>query len=276
MLVSPSKSETLFSKLLEFETASDEIVSIPNILVQPGKRVFGKLPDNVPRPIVDGSVSIDLGMTPDAPLGGRQSVNWTDITPISEDGTFEFKSVPGPAQVQVIAICRGWLIRSAKAGRVEGRTFDLRKDQSELEVAFEMEQTGDIRIELSSVNGERIVGAIVSTWPKKRGKYAQGWIASTRRSIDYVERSLKGEMYSSTRDDTNRYCQISDDEGMVTLRDVPVGSEELIFVSHPKYDLPQGIGEDSIGVKYRVNAGETVERLLVLQKRETPKTKEDK
>jgi hypothetical protein len=60
------------------------------------------------------------------------------------------------------------------------------------------------------------------------------------------------------------------------LRDVPVGGEELIFVSHPKYDLPHGIEEDSNGVKYRVNAGETEERLLVLQKRETPKNKEDK
>ena len=279
MLVSPSESGALFSKLLEFETASDKMVSIPNILVQPGMRVFGKLPDNVPRPIVDGSVSIDLGMTPDAPLGGRRPITWTDVTPISKDGTFEFKSVPGPAQMQVIAICRGWLIRSAKVGRVEGKTFDLRKDQTELEVAFEMEQTGDIRLELMGVDGESIVGAKVSIWPNKRGLYAQGWLAETRRSIDYIDRSLKGETNSRRWDDessTNRYYQISDDEGYVTLRDIPVGMEESISVSHPKYVLPRQIGEEDNMINYRVNAGETEERLLVLQKRETPKLKEEK
>ena len=269
LLVSPRASGTLFSKLLEFETDPDKMVSIDNILLQPGKRVFGKLPDYVPRPIVDGNVSIDLGMTLDAPLGGRETVQWTDITPISEDGTFEFQSVPGPAQVQVIAICRGWIIRSPKAGRVEGQMFDLRKDQSELEVAFEMEQTGDVRIELSSVDGEKIVGATVSTWPNKSGKYAQGWIASTRRSIDYVECSLRGETYTSTRDDTNRYCQISDNEGVVTLRDVPVGSEELIFVSHPNYDLPRGIEEHSDAVQISSERGRNGGKFNCLTKTRT-------
>lgn len=280
MLVSPNESGGLFSKLFEFETDSEKMVSIPNILVQPGKRVFGKLPDNVPRPIVDGSVSIDVLMTPDAPLGGREPVEWTDSAPIAEDGTFEFKSVPGPAQVQVIAICRGWVIRSAKEGRINGQTFDLLKEQAELEVAFEMEQTGDVHIELMSVDGESVVGAKVYTWPNKvLLSGGSTLLTSSWRSIDYIERLLKGETNWNPwgkEPSTNRHYQISDDEGMVTLRDIPVGSEESINVQHPEYDLPYEIGEVRNDVKFRVSAGETEERLLVLQKRETPKPKEDK
>ena len=280
MLVSPNESGGLFSKLFEFETDSQKMVSIPNILVQPGKRVFGKLPDSVPRPIVDGNVSIYVVMTPDAPLGGRQPVAWNDSTEIAEDGTFEFKSVPGPAQVQVFAICRGWLIRSSKEGRVNGQTFDLLKDQSELEVAFEMEQTGDVHIELMTVDGESVVGAKVYTWPNKiLLSGGSTLLTSSWRSLDSIERLLKGETNWSPWDDepsTNRHYQISDDEGMLTLRDIPVGSEESIAVQHPEYDLPYEIGEVRNEVKFRVSAGETEERLLVLQKRETPKPKEDK
>lgn len=280
MLVSPSDSGTQFSKLFEFETASEKMVSIPNILVQPGKRVFGKLPDNVPRPIVDGSVSIDVLMSPDAPLGGREPVEWTDSASIAEDGTFEFKSIPGPAQVQVIAICRGWLIRSAQSGRVNGQTFDLLKEQSELEVAFEMEQTGDVHIELMTVDGESVVGAKVYTWPNKvLLSGGSTLLTSSWCSIDYIERLLKGETNWNPwgkEPSTNRHYQISDEEGMVTLRDIPVGSEESINVQHPEYDLPYEIGEVRNDVKFRVSAGETEERLLVLKRRETPKPKEDK
>jgi hypothetical protein len=219
-------------------------------------------------------------MTPDDPLGGREPVEWADSAPIAEDGTFEFKSVPGPAQVQVIAICRGWVIRSSKEGRVNGQTFDLLKEQSELEVAFEMDQTGDVHIELMTVDGESVVGAKVYTWPNKSLLSGGSTVlTSSWRSIEYIEHLLKGETNWNPwgkEPSTNRHYQISDDEGMVTLRDIPVGSEEGINVQHPEYDLPFEIGEVRNDVKYRVNAGEKEERLLVLQKREKPKPKDDK
>jgi hypothetical protein len=141
-------------------------------------------------------------------------------------------------------------------------------------------QTGDIRIELMTVDGESVVGAKVYTWPNKvilTG--GSTLLTSSWRAIDYINRLLKGESDRSPWNEeptTNRHYQISDEEGMVTLRDIPAGSEESISVEHPKYDLPYEIGEVRNGVKYRVNAGETEERLLVLQKRETPKPKEDK
>ena len=272
MLVSPSESGTLFSKLFEFESASEKMVSIPNILVRPGKQVFGKLPENVPRPIVDGSVSIDILMTSDASLGGREPVRWSDSTPISEDGTFEFRSVPGPAEVQVIAICRGWIIRSTKEGRVNGKTFNLLNQQSESEVAFEMEQTGDIRIELMTVDGESVVGAKVYTWPHSVNLTGGSrLLTSTWRAIDYIERLLRGETDWSAWEEepsTNRHYQISDDAGIVTLRDIPVGILESIRVEHPIYNLAYEIGDVRNDIKYRVAAGETEERLLVLEKRE--------
>ncbi len=274
MLACPNGSGTLFSKLFEFETALELDVAIPDVLVQPGKRVFGKLPDNVPRPIVDGSVSLYLILESDEPLGGKEPISWSDTTTIAEDGTFEFKSVPGPAQVQVISICRGWIIRSTKENRVNGKTFDLGKDQTELAVEFEMEQTGDIRIELMNVDGESIVGATVSTWPNKVNLTGGSTtVTSEWRSIDYIEGLLSGKEKTGfgRSQKVNRHSQISDDEGIVTLRDIPAGMQESINVWHPKYDLPYEVGAVRNDVNYRVKPGETEERLLVLQKRESAK-----
>ncbi len=203
----------------------------------------------------------------------NEPISWSDTTAISEDGTFEFKSVPGPAQVQVIAICRGWIIRSMKNDRVNGKTFDLKKDQTELEVEFEMAQTGDIRIELMSVDGDSIVGARVSTWPNKVDLTGGSTtVTSEWRSIDFIERLLNGKANkgSDERPKTNRHSQISDDEGMVTLRDIPAGWEESINVYHPEYDLHYEAGAVRNDIRYRVKPGETEERLLVLQKRERP------
>jgi hypothetical protein len=279
MLVSPSESGPLFSKLFEFETATDNAVTIADVVVQPGRRVFGKLPDIVPRPIVDGSVSIEVLMTPEKQLGGQVPLEWSDSVAIKEDGTFEFPSIPGPSRVQVIAICRGWIIRSEKEGRVNGQTYDLPKDQSELEVAFEMVQTGDIRLELMNVDGESVVGAKVYTWPNKLNMTGGSTLlTSSWRSIDFIERLLKGETnWSPWGKDlgTNRHYQISDEEGIVTLRDIPVGSQEWINVEHPNYDLPYEAGEVRNEVKYQVLAGETEERLLVLQKRQTPQKEKE-
>jgi len=274
MLACPSESGTLFSKLFAFETAPERMVSIPDIMVRPGKRVFGKLPDNVPRPIVAGSVSIDVLIESEEPLGVDEPISWSDTTAISEDGTFEFKSVPGPAQMQVIAICRGWIVRSMKNDRVNGKTFDLNKDQAELEVEFEMEQTGDIRIELMSVEGENIVGAQVGTSPNKVNLTGGSTlVTSERRSIDYIRDLVRGKVKKEFDEGpkTNRHYQISDDEGMVTLRDIPAGMEESINVRHPNYDLPYEVGAVRNDVRYRVKPGETEERLLVLKKREPVK-----
>lgn len=67
----------------------------------------------------------------------------------------------------MIAIFRGWIIQSTNNDRVNGKTFDLNNELPELAVAFEMEQTGDIHIELMSVDGESIACAKVATWPNK-------------------------------------------------------------------------------------------------------------
>lgn len=152
--------------------------------------------------------------------------------------------------------------------------FDLSKEQPELAVAFEMEQTGDIRIELMSVDGESIAGAKVATWPNKVNLTGGSTtLTSEWRSIDYIDRLLNRETSWTLWDkpSTNRHYQVSDDEGIVTLRDIPVGRDERINVQHPKYDLPYEIGSVGNEVKYRVKPGETEERLLILQKRETAK-----
>lgn len=275
MLASPNSTGTRFSKLFQFETTLDREVSIPNIIVRPGRRVFGKLPTNVPRPIVDGSVSIEVIMEGDEPLGGAKPVGWSDWCTIAEDGSFEFNSVPDPSQVQVIAICRGWLIQSLDKNnnRVSGKTFDLKKEHSELEVDFEMEQTGNVRIELMTTDGESVTGAKVSTWPNKVNlSGGSRTLANLWRTTDYLEALFKGERTRAFRESPlNRHHQISDSEGVVTLFDIPAGMHESINVQHPLYDLPYEIGTVRNDVKYRVNAGETVERLLILQKRESAK-----
>ncbi len=133
---------------------------------------------------------------------------------------------------------------------------------------------------LVDVDGESVVGAKVFTWPNKVNLTGGSTLlTSTWRAIDYIERLLRGDSdWSPWSEESliSRHYQVSDEEGMVTLRDIPVGSEERINVEHPEYDLPYEIGEVRNDVKFRVNAGETEERLLILQKREMKKLKEEK
>lgn len=64
--------------------------------LQPGVRVFGKLPSNIKRPVKDGVVIArqqPMPMTNAREFGMRQLM-WGEWTTIAEDGSFEFLSMP--------------------------------------------------------------------------------------------------------------------------------------------------------------------------------------
>lgn len=277
LLVSPNEQGTLFSQLVELETSKENAVVQKGIVMKPGKRITGQLPDYVERPVADGTVHINAMLDTGKPLGGVEPVTWEAWCDIRADGTFELPSIPAPAQMQVIAICQGWVIESLDNDFfVKGKTFDVPAEGADFEVKFEMKKTGSIDIELMGTDGESIQGARVSTWPNQQMLSGGSTIlASKRQSITQIEMSLRGDWSWAERENTpNRFYQISDEEGRVLLRDIPAGVQQSIHVEHDEYVMPFQIGETDNRLDYTVQAGETQEKLIILEKRTQPKKDE--
>ena len=273
LFVAPSHGDvTHFSQMSSADLDPTKPVELKDVVLSPGKRIFGKLPDNVPRPIVDGFVSINVLVEGAEP--GQDSVDWETYCPIKEDGSFEAPSVPGPGQVQVIALCRGWVIQDLEKNFfVKGRTFDLTKKDVELQVEFPMEQTGAIKVEVMDSDGNSIEGVVISTWPNKQ--LISGGATSLDRKLDMAE-MIKSFMngvlpidYWRSQDRTSRYAQKTDIEGMVTLRDIPCDSKQGLVASHSDYFVaPNFIADKNGRLSYTALANETVELLIIMDKRD--------
>jgi hypothetical protein len=274
LIIAPNHANVpLFSKVIKVEADRERAVVLSDILVSPGTRLFGTLPDEIPRPIEDGSVHIQVVLSP--PEERAKALEWYDSCSIAKDGSFEFPSLPGPGQVQVIAICKGWVSKRAKKDFfVEGQTFDIKPNEKELKVDVEMEQTGDIIVEVMDTEGNSVVGARVGTWPNQ--KYLSGGstiLAGGLSMMQGIQRQFQGKtLWERDEPKTSRFYQVTDEEGRVTLRDIPTDVEQGLMVDHPDFFLSSTTGADKDGVfKYTAVPGETLERLLIMEKREKKK-----
>jgi hypothetical protein len=273
LFVAPSHGDvTYFSQLISADLDPTKPVELKDVVLAPGKRIFGKLPDNVPRPIVDGFVSINVLFEGTVP--GQDSAYWETYCPIKEDGSFEVLSVPGPGKVQVIALCRGWVIEDFEKNLcVNGRTFDLTQKDVELQVEFPMEQTGELTVEVIDSEGTAIEGVVISTWPNK--EIIGVGTTNLDRKLDMAE-MIKSFMngvlpsdYWRSQDSSSRYSQKTDKKGMVTLRDIPCDSKQRLAASHSDYFVaPNFIADKNGRLSYTTFANETVELLIVMDKRD--------
>jgi hypothetical protein len=274
LVVAPNHDKVpMFSKVVKVECDKEKVVILSDLLVMPGTRLFGTLPADVPRPIEDGSIHVLVVL--EAPEERANALEWHDTCKIANDGTFEIPSLPGPGQVQVIAICRGWVSkRSEKTFFVKGQTFDLVENAKELKVELEMEQTGDIDVEVMDTDGNSIVGARVSTWPNQQFLSGGSTIlASDFANLDGIRNVISGKpLWENKKLNVGRFHQITNEEGRVVLRDIPTDVSQSLNVDHPDFFLSSTTGADQDGVfQYTVVPGETLERLLIMEKREKKK-----
>ena len=77
--------------------------------LKPGVHVEGRLADDVPRPIKNGRV---VARIVEAQTGWVNDSHWDAVADIAADGTFVFESLPPDADLQVTAICDGWVSKN--------------------------------------------------------------------------------------------------------------------------------------------------------------------
>lgn len=277
LVVAPNNGQTLFSQPLVISLEEDKANRL-DLQLQPGKKIYGEFPSNVPRPILNGSVHLHAVLDFGKPVAETPSVYWDSYCDVNPDGTFELPNIPAPAQIQIIAICDGWLIESMdKDFFIKGKTYDLTDKVASMKVEFEMEETGDLTVEVMDPDGNSVVGAQVSTWPNQSSLSGYSTVlASKRKSLDWIERLIENKTLKDAiqRDERTRYSQVTDEEGRATLKSIPASRKQSLAISHPDYFLSKVNGLSESGYfDFTPLPGEEMERLIIMEKRVPPPEK---
>jgi hypothetical protein len=241
--------------------------------LQPGVRVFGKLPSNIKRPVKDGVVIArqqPMPMTNAREFGMRQLM-WGEWTKIAEDGSFEFLSMPRSGKIQVIAMCDGWV--ALDEGRMtKGQTFSV--SDEDLEVELELEPTMDAIIDVKDEAGNPIQDASVAFWPNPLWVDFGSQILGQRfQSLDQVKAQVAQNEASVTLDRVSAFLEKTDAKGRAVIRNLPSRSEQPFLVEKRGFASP----EQSLPLPKNPEErqAETAERLtseisVTLKKAETP------
>ncbi len=280
MLVSPRQDgRHLFSGILPVKLREGQDVSLRNLPLRVGLRVTGFLSKKVTRPIVDGQIiAWCLPRQAEQETPNMNSIlGWQDIVDIKDDGTFEFPSLPRTGKIQLIAICRGWVVKNEEinaADQVTGITIDLESQEdlgdqlSDIEVP--MEKTGKLKVLVKKPNGEPLKGAIVSTWPNQSlnffGSQVLGGAARTRSmqrilwQMDPAQQKNQDNSYV-----IGRFTQETDGNGIVVLNDIPVGTKQQVMIEHADYQLPQEVGKNNRFLDYVCADTEITELSVIVE-----------
>jgi beta-lactamase regulating signal transducer with metallopeptidase domain len=105
----PENGPAWFSEVTTFEAKNGETLDF-DLQLRPGLRLEGKFDASVPRPVKHGRICARIYDLP----GNNGRLNWTVDAEIAEDGTFLLKSVPHDPQIELTAVCEGFISKSAK------------------------------------------------------------------------------------------------------------------------------------------------------------------
>jgi beta-lactamase regulating signal transducer with metallopeptidase domain len=217
--------------------------------MRPGVRLEGRLDDQVPRPVMNGRVMIDVRpkeypvldviedyYDADTKYGGRHF--WHSYRPISEDGTFVFESVP-PGEADIVVLGDGFASKTIGQlqNRVNGvlqkgavmaipQAFPLVSPVTKIEVTTEPTATLDFTA--STKWGRPIEGVSVGMWPSAFRMWGQfGWLKNSSEEPYRVIPHLPDPIFSGK----------TDIDGKLVLKNIP-GETHGIEMEHPQFQVP--------------------------------------
>lgn len=244
---------TLFSDVLPLRVRPKQTVQFRNIRLSPGARLRGRLSANVPRPVKRGYV---VTTSVPQPAGNSYddkdpSLVWHDWVDVAEDGTFEFASLPRGGEVQLIAVCDGWVstttVPDANQVFVMGQLFDIDKDV--VDVELQMEATGTLRVEVTTKDGKPLTEGSVAAWPNQ--SYYKGGstvLGQKYRSDWQIKNQLLPRDQQLAWPDWARdlpFMQPLDKNGVAVLTGIPVGKGEQVALQHDKLKLQTKNGAEN-------------------------------
>ncbi len=253
---------TLFSEAIKIVPGDRSRILLKDIKLAMGTRVEGALDQYVTRPIENGQVSATIVRTTKH-NGSRTRWSWRDKTPINEDGTFVFESLPSDEVLQMIPICDGWVpSRRTKESILKFFPDDLRRLNSgvslpqlvelhgeSVTVTLDMDRGTSVKATVTGPNGEPLSGAKLEMWPNQyhfdSGSNVLGagfsWsqmLVETRRGSFKFERP-------------NRFRATTNEKGIGVIRGLPFGFLKPIHATHKEYEMPISKGEREMRVKLK-------------------------
>ena len=266
-----SSGQIVYSEAQEFTAEKGKDYSF-DIEMKPGIRLEGRLDDNVPRPVKNGRVLINLRSKEfpawtnweqvDAVFKKFPNVSrWTSYRPIAPDGTFVFESIP-PGGLDVIVHGDGF---ASKNGGTYAhnfgvpQVFPLEAPTTRIEVATE--PTATLEFTAKTKNGKPVEGALVSLNP----------------NVIRIG-GIFGDMRRSSEEPFNKlpplpdvpYSSKTDKDGVAVIRNVPACTGGM-EVEHPQFQVPL---QDPKGwrdryVRVSFDAGKTNHLTMVLEPKGT-------
>ena len=235
-------NELMFSETVDV-TIKQGVNNSISLALKPARTVRGRLSEDVPRPVVNGRVVVNI-----VPAGrtSRDSIlSWHAWTGVNDDGSFEMPSLPA-GDLEVIALCDGFI---SVDGPGQRQSSVIRYPQkhtigaNDLDIVIDMEPTARLEVTVFDDNGRLLEGARVSTWPNVcwHNYGSTIFCSSLYKSVDRL-RQLHEDQDDFPRDIPPGFFGISDANGVAVLSNVPA-RQTSFAVEHKDYVLPKfGIG----------------------------------
>jgi beta-lactamase regulating signal transducer with metallopeptidase domain len=217
--------------------------------MKPGIRLEGRIDDQVPRPVKNGRVMIDVRpkeypvlnviedyYDADKKYGGRHF--WHSYRPISEDGTFVFESVP-PGEADIVVLGDGFASKTIGQlqNRVHGalvkgpvmalpQAFPLVSPVTKIEVTTE--PTATLEFTATTQSGRPIEGVRVGMYPSVFRMWGMfGWMKNSSEEPYREIPHLPDPIFSGQ----------TDKNGKLVLKNIP-GETHGMEVDHPQFQVP--------------------------------------
>ena len=253
---------TLFSDLIDLGKYPPGDCRIDDVTMSPGRKIAGRLSDDVPRPVIKGRVGLVIASSvSDSPVCGN-SIIWEDFVSTNEDGTFEFSSVPRNEIFQLAAYCRGWVSVTPSVEQIRHFPGNTSDEGAQIEhdtlvvaqhfaadnfdpVEIKMEPLASCRVTVKDGNGTPIPDVSVSL-----SSYTS-WSPDFTCGIGYYSKTSvtlglkKDEAYrqldkSRDVDKDESRSNITDSNGQATIHNLAGKKDTWVGAFHEDFELPPG------------------------------------
>jgi len=264
----PEKGPALFSDLIDLKLRIENPVRF-DLEMKPGVRVEGTLADRVPRPVKNGRVVAQIIHGTDVWTNWK----WMATASINADGKFVIESLPADEDLQLIALCDGWVSSSPTVEEVQtysamygGTNFNyygasptmvyprlVRLTGTSVAAAVPMQHTANCEITVIDDAGKPLPNATVSFWPNQVFFNSGSNILGTGvDALDLLRKQLASGKHKPDIDwfrNFERYQAKTNPQGVALVRDLPVaGAAEPkdpvdchFSVSHDAYASTAGM-----------------------------------
>jgi len=219
-----------FSDRVNLQVAAGQPVEL-RLALKPGTRFAGKLDENVPRPVLDGHVDVNVLAGCD---GAENLLDWRARTNIDPNGLFIFESLPS-GLVELIAFCAGYASISpdARDGRRIRRPQTFESQPGDETAVVAMELTATVRVHVADKQGRPLPGARAHLNPNVifGGRYSGifGTGHATEELLRMGAEARRKELPGRGRGP--KFHGLTDEYGAVTIPNIPAGKQRLfVFV----------------------------------------------